>query len=164
MMMKKDSLICFRASRDLHESLAKVAKEDHRSLSSTIEIVLISYLKERKAFHGVVKEKRQYPRKALSIPAMINKPDPGQIEAGAITEISLCGVRILIPKDFKHEIAIDSKGSRFEIVFTLPAKTMPIKLTCESTRVVDSPDSIHVGASFVDADFKSYRALQTYLM
>ena len=164
MVMKKDSLICFRASKDLHESLARVAQEDQRSLSSTIEIALVSYLKERKAFLGVEKEKRQYPRKVLSIPAMINKQDPGQIEAGAITEISLCGLRVLIPKDFKHEIAIDSHGSRFEIVFTLPAEAMPIKLTCESKRVVESPDSINIGASFVDANFQSYQALQTYLM
>jgi hypothetical protein len=164
MVMKKDSLICFRTSKDFHESLAQVAKKDQRSLSSTIEFALISYLKERKAFQGVEKEKRQYPRKALSIPAMINKQDPGQIGIGAITEISLCGVKVLIPKDFKHEIVIDSQGSRFEIVFTLPAENMPIKLTCESKRVVDSPESIHIGASFVDADFQSYKALQTYLM
>jgi hypothetical protein len=162
--MKKDSLICFRAGKDLHESLTQVAKKDQRSLSSTIEIALISYLKERKEFHSIEKEKREYPRKVLSIPAMINKQDPGQIEAGAITEISLCGLRVLIPKDFKHEIAIDSQGSRFEIVFTLPDEAMPIKLTCESKRAVDSPESIHIGASFVDADFQSYRALQTYLM
>jgi hypothetical protein len=28
MIMKKDSLICFRASKDLHESLAKVANKN----------------------------------------------------------------------------------------------------------------------------------------
>ena len=162
--MKKESLISFRASRDLHESLTRVAKEDQRTLSSTIEIALISYLKERKAFGGNKKEKRQYPRETLSTPAIINKKDPEQIGVGAITEISLCGVRVLIPKNFNHEIMTNSQGTRFEIVFTLPAENMPIKLTCESKRVVDSPDSIHIGASFVDADFQSYRALQTYLM
>ncbi len=163
-LMKKESLICFRASRDLHGSLAQVAKEEQRSLSSTIEIALIRYLKERKAFHGVEKEKRQYPRETLSIPAIINKHEPEQMGVGAITDISLCGVRVLIPKDFNHKMIIDSQCARFEIVFTLPAVNMPIKLTCESKRVVDSPDSIHIGASFVDANFQSYRALQTYLM
>ena len=71
--MKKESLISFRAGRDLHESLTRVAREDQRTLSSTIEIALTSYLKERKAFHGNKKEKRQYPRETLSIPAIINK-------------------------------------------------------------------------------------------
>ena len=83
---------------------------------------------------------------------------------GAITDISLCGVRVLIAKEFNDKMIIDSQCARFEVVFALPAVTMPIKLTCESKRVVDSPDAIHIGASFVDANFLSYRALQTYLM
>jgi hypothetical protein len=49
-------------------------------------------------------------------------------------------------------------------VFNLPNENKPIKLFCESQRVVDASDSIYIGASFVDADFKSYKALQTYLM
>ena len=162
--MKKDSLICFRASKDLHESLDQVAKEDRRSLSSTIEMALTNYLKERKAFRGVEKEKRQYPRKPLSVPAVINQQEQGQMGIGSITEISLGGVKVLIPKDFEHQILIDSQGSRFEIVFNLPTENKPIRLSCESARVVDAEDSIHVGAFFVDADFKSYKALQTYLM
>ena len=162
--MKKDSLICFRASKDLHESLDQVAKEDRRSLSSTVEMALTNYLKERKAFRGVEKEKRQYPRKTLSVPAVVNQQEQGQMGIGSITEISLGGVKVLIPKDFKHQILIDSQGSKFEIVFNLPNENKPIKLSCESQRVVDAEDSIHIGASFVDADFKSYKALQTYLM
>ena len=162
--MKKDSLICFRASRNLHESLAQVAREDRRSLSSTIEMVLTAWLKERKAFQGVAQEKRRYPRKALSVPAVINLPEPGRMGIGAITEISLGGVRVIIPKDFKHQIRIDAEGSRFEIVFSLPVGSRPVSLTCESRRVVDAEESVQVGAFFVDADFKSYKDLQTYLM
>ena len=109
--MKKDSLICFRASKDLHESLARVAREDRRSLSSTIEIALTNYLKERKAFQGVEKERRQYPRKALSVPAVIDQQESGQTGIGTITDISLGGVRLLIPKDFKHQMLLDSRGS-----------------------------------------------------
>ncbi len=129
-----------------------------------IEMALTNYLKERKAFRGVDKEKRQYPRKILSVPAVINQQEQSQMGIGSIMEISLGGVRILISKDFNHQILIDSQGSRFEIVFNLPAENKPIRLSCESTRVVDVEDSVHVGAFFVDADFKSYKALQTYLM
>ncbi len=164
--MTKDGHISFRASKDLHESLAQVAKEDGRSLSSTIEMALTNYLKQRKAFKGVEKEKRQYPRKVLAVPAVINQREHGhgQTGIGAITEISLGGVKILIPKDFKHQTMIETQGSRFEIVFILPAENKPIKLSCESKRVVNTEDSVHVGAVFVDADFKSYKTLQTYLM
>jgi len=162
--LKKDGHISFRASKELHESLARVAREDRRSLSSTIEIVLTNYLKGRKAFQGVEKERRQYPRKVLSVPAVINQQESGQTGIGAITEISLGGVRVLIPKDFKHQLLIDPQGSKFEIVFNLPAENRPIRLSCESNRVVDGEDGVQVGACFVDADFKNYKTLQTYLM
>ncbi|MHB8137763.1 MAG: PilZ domain-containing protein [Smithellaceae bacterium] len=162
--MNKDSVICFRTSRDLHESLAQVAKEDRRSLSSTIEIAMTNYLHERKAFLGVEKEKRQYPRKTLSVPAVIDQQGLGQMAVGTITEISLDSLKVLIPKDFKYQIVIDSQGSKFEIMLNLPNENDPIRLSCESKRVVDAEDSVHIGASFVDADFKSYKALQTYLM
>jgi hypothetical protein len=162
--MKKDSLICFRASKDLHGSLMHVAKEDRRSLSSTIEMALTDYLKERKAFRGFEKEKRHYPRKSLSVPAVINQQEQRQMGIGAITDVSLGGVNVMIPKDFKNQILIDSPGSRFELAFNLPAENRPIRLTCESARVIDDNDSIHVGAFFVDADFKGYKALQAFLM
>ena len=162
--MRKVGHISFRASKDLHESLARVAREHRRSLSSMIEIALTNYLKERKAFQGVEKERRQYPRKALSVPAVINQQESGQTGIGAITDISLGGLRLLIPKDFKHQILMDARGSRFEIVFNLPAENKPLRLSCESNRVVDGEDDIEVGACFVDADFKSYKVLQAYLM
>jgi hypothetical protein len=162
--MTKDSLISFRTSKALHEAISRVAKEDRRSLSSTIEIALTTYLKEKKALQGVGNEKRQYPRKSIAVPAVIDQQEPGQMAIGTITDISLGGVRVLIPKDFKHQILIDSQGSRFEIVFNLPAENKPIRLSYESQRVIDSEDSVNVGAIFVDADFKNYKALQTYLM
>lgn len=162
--MKKDKLICFRTSKELQDSLASVAKEDERSISSTIEMALIHYLKERKAFQSAEKGKRQYQRKTLSVPAVINQQELGQMALGSITEISLGGVRVLIPKDAKYQILMDPQGTKFEIFFNLPNETKPIKLSCESKRVVDAEGSIQVGACFVDADFMSYKTLQTYLM
>jgi hypothetical protein len=163
-MMKKDSLICFRASKDLHESLAQVAKEEQRSVSSMIEMALTDYLKERKSFPVDKKEKRQYPRKSISVPTIINQVENGQVGIGSIMEISLSGASILIPKDFQNNVRIDTQGSRFEIVFNLPSENKPIKLSCESKRVSDSDDCIHIGATFVDAGFQNYKTLQTYLM
>lgn len=162
--MKKDSLICFRASKDLHESLALIARKDQRSVSSMIEMALTNYLKERKSFPADKKEKRQYPRKSITVPTIINQVENGQIGIGSIREISLCGVSILIPKDFMNNVQITSQGSRFEIIFNLPAENKPIKLFCESKRVSDSDDNVHVGATFVDAGFQNYKTLQTYLM
>ena len=164
--MRKDSLICFRLSKNLHESLIMVAQEERRSLSSAIEIILTNHLKERKALKGIKKEKRQYPRKAVSVPTFINHISSGgeKILAGSITDISLKGVRISIPQDISGESFTELDKCKFEIIFTLPNGNRPIHLTCESCRVVDSKELIQIGASFVDGDFNCYKALQTYLM
>ena len=164
MIMKKDSLICFRSSKDLHESLAQIAKEEKRSVSSMIEMVLTNHLKEKKSSPADKKDKRKYPRKSISVPTIINQAGNGQVGMGSISEISLCGAGILIPKDFQNNIQIDTQGSRFEIIFNLPSENKPIRLSCESKRVSDSEDCIHVGATFVDAGFQHYKTLQTYLM
>ena len=162
--MNKDSLICFRCSKDLHKSLARVAKENQRSVSSMIEMALNNFLKERKSLLANNSEKRRYPRKSISVPTIINQVDNGQIGMGSISEISLCGASILIPKDLQNTIQINAQRSRFEIIFNLPAESKPIKLCCESKRVSDSDDCIHVGAAIVDAGFQHYKTLQTYLM
>ena len=162
--MRKDSLICFRVSKDLHQSLARIAKEDQRSVSAMIEMILTNHLKERKSIPADKKEQRQYPRKAISVPSIINQTDNGQIGMGSISEISLSGVSILIPKEFQNNIQIHPQGSKFEIVFNLPTENKPIKLSCESKRVSEAEDCIHVGAAFIDGGFQSYKTLQTYLM
>lgn len=166
MYMKKDSSICFRASKELHDSLIQISKQDRRSLSSTIGIILSDYLGKRK-LNPVVEvknEKRQYPREVLSVPAVINQPDTDKIGIAAITEISLGGLKILLPKELEERLVIEDQGSKFEVVFNLPSNNRPIRLACESRSLIDAKDSIQVGASFVDADFQNYKALQAYLI
>jgi len=160
--MKKDSIICFRVSKELHESLAHIAHADRRSLSSMIEMILSTYLIGKKTVPGL--EMRRYPRKPVEIPTVISREEFEQSGRGSIADISLGGVRILIPKDLAQNVAVDSKGSKFNIIFDLPREHDPVKITCESTRVDDDGDNIVVGASFIDAEFKSYQSLQTYLM
>jgi hypothetical protein len=165
-MMNKDSLVCFRVRRDLQESLIKITLEERRSLSSIIEIVLTNYLAGRKIFKEANNERRIHPRKAILVPALIKQYGQGVItlETGAITDISLSGVRVLIPRDAKCEISANSQSSKFEIVFTLPNDNRPICLPCESRRVVDYKESINVGASFAGTALNNYKELQTYLM
>ena len=164
--MKKDSSICFRASKDLHDGLIRISKEDRRSLSSTIGIILSDYVSRRKvcADIGAKSEKRQYPREVFSVPAVINQPDTDKVGIAAITEISLGGLKILIPKDLEDKLMIERQGAKFEVVFNLPSNNKPIRMACESKCSVDAQDSVQIGASFVDADFQNYRALQAYLI
>jgi len=163
--MKKDSSICFRASKELQESLLQISKEDRRSLSSTIAIILSDYLNKRKiSTYETKQEKRQYPREVLSVPAVIKQPDTQQEGIVDIMEILLGGLKIMLPKDLEDRLRIDGQGSKFEVVFNLPANNKPIRLSCESRSVIDSKDSVQIGASFVNADFQNYKALQAYLM
>lgn len=165
-VMKKDSIICFRVGKDLHESLAQMAQKEKRSLSSIIEIVLSHYVKEHKSFKSITKERRQYPRKGIVAPVLIKQHDSGEtkLDTGSLTDISLGGVRITIPRDAKCVITDDAQTRKFEIIFTLPNENKLVYLTCEPRRVFNDEESMYVGASFVDANFQSYKTLQTYLI
>lgn len=163
--MKKDSSICFRASNAMRDSLIKISREDRRSLSSTIAIILSDYIDKRvTAVNEVRQERRQYPRKFISAPALINHADQGQEGIAAVTEISLGGLKLMIPKGMEDRVRIYGQGSKFDVSFSLPNDNKPIRLSCESRNTIDTENSIHIGASFVDADFQNYKALQTYLM
>lgn len=164
--MKKDSIICFRVSKDLHEALAHIAQNEKRSLSSVIDIVLSHYVKEHKSVKSLTKERRQYPRKGIIAPVLIKQHDSGEtkIDTGSITDISLGGVRITIPRDAKCVISRDADPCKFEIIFTLPNENKLVYLMCEPRSVINDEESVHVGASFVDANFQNYKTLQTYLM
>jgi hypothetical protein len=45
--MSKTHPLGFRIERDLKEALVKAAKEDHRSVSSLVELVIAKWLRER---------------------------------------------------------------------------------------------------------------------
>jgi c-di-GMP-binding flagellar brake protein YcgR len=111
-------------------------------------------------------EKRNHRRKAVLAPALVKQYDAGgtKLDTAVITDISLGGIQIIIPKDAKHEISVAPQKSRFEVVFTLPNDNRPIYMTCETRRVVDSKETVRVGASFADYASQSYKELQTYLM
>jgi len=165
-IVKKDSLICFRASKNLHEALAKIAKEERRSLSAMIEIALLNFLKEKNALKSIDSERRKYPRKNLSIPAFINHYESGKakLNAASLMDLSLEGIKISIPYDAKIDVRNDAQGSKFQIIFTLPNDNSPISLDCEPRSVNDCKEGIFIGASIIDVDFESYKKIQSYLM
>ncbi|MBN1663856.1 MAG: PilZ domain-containing protein [Deltaproteobacteria bacterium] len=169
--MKKESLICFRASKTLHEAMSKIAKQERRSLSSMIEIALMNFLKEKNAINNVNSERRRYPRKQISIPAFINHYESGHYESGkarlnaaSLMDLSLGGLKISIPIDAKVDVQRDGQTTKFQIIFTLPNDNIPISLDCEPRHESDCTDGVYIGAVITDADFKSYKKLQSYLM
>ena len=160
--MKKDLTICFRTSDDLRTSLEKIAADERRSLSSIIETILYDFLKQKKALQSLKKERRRYPRKPVSFPTFVYKSGSEEqaLQPGTIVDISLGGIRILIPYDAKVD-----ETANMGTLFTLPNEKVPLKMHCAVNRVIPAEENIkEVGASFVDSDFASYQKLQNYLV
>jgi hypothetical protein len=156
--MTRDTVICFRTSDNLRKALEKFSEADRRSLSSTIENILYAYVEEREP-RRAEGERRRYPRKRISAPALVTGPD-GAVHAGMVKDISLGGIHISLPRDFQCEVRDDA---RLAVVFTLPDSTKPLTIQC-LPRHVNTDGQTNIGASFLDTDFQSYRVLQDNLM
>lgn len=163
--MKKDKSICFRVSGEVHDGLIRVSREERRSLSSTIEIILSDYLHKRKASAVEARqEKRQYPRESLSVPAVIIQADTEQECIVDITELSMGGLKISMAKEMEERLRMEGQDAKFDVVFNLPSSSKPIRLACQSKRVENNENSVHIGAAFIDTDNHNSKALRSYLM
>ncbi len=145
-----------------------VLKKEERCpyLERIVNCHLFNDLKGRDIFDGFKEDKRQYPRIITSIPAFISNGSSGKekLRIGSIIDISLGGLGISIPRGMKYKVLTGPQTTEFEIITKLPDGNRPIHLKCKPQRVVHSRDTIHVGASIVDADFRSYKAFKNYLM
>ncbi len=159
--MKKDVTICFRTSDDLRASLEKVADGERRSLSSVIETVLFTYLKDKTGGRNSKGERRNYARKEVSLPAFIYKRDSkdSTLQTGIIFDLSLGGLRVSIPQEYEAV-----QNTEFDTIFTIPTEKTPIKMKCTVKRILEGTDNTkEVGADFVDGDFGGYQKLHKYL-
>jgi hypothetical protein len=164
--MRKDITICFRTDKTIRNSLEKMAEEGRRTISAVIETILYEHMKEKKILQGVGQERREYNRKQVSLPAFVMNAgsDAKEIQTGKVMDISLGGIRLSIPKGVQLSIATDPKTDEFHVIFTLPEVTQPINMKCKPQRVFEFGEDFHVGAAFVDSDFKSYQNLQKHLI
>jgi hypothetical protein len=81
-----------------------------------------------------------------------------------ITDISLGGLRISVPKDHTFEIHTDERTSDFDTLFALPNERRPVNVKCKPQSVFHANGDTQIGASFVDADFNSYQTIRDYLV
>ena len=164
--MTKGITICFRTSENLRRELEKVAVEDRRSLSSTIENILYDHLEKRKAAMRFQEEKRRFPRKNIAVPALISGPGPQYTEprAGMLVDISLGGLRISIPGGLHLEVGADGESSRLSILFSLPHIRKALTVQAVPRHVFKYEDETGIGTSFVDADVATYQTLRSFLM
>ncbi len=154
----KDALICLRISNDLRSSLRRISELDRRSLSSTIENILYTYAEQRR-LQDLAEEKRCYPRKTISAPALVRGPD-GAVHAGMVRDISLGGICVAAPRDFPCEAGEDF---RISVVFTLPKSETPLAVQC-IPRHVRPGKQVHVGASFIDDGCQTFDAIRRHFV
>jgi hypothetical protein len=154
----KDALICLRISNDLRSSLRRISELDRRSLSSTVENILYTYTEQRR-LQDLAEEKRRYPRKTISAPALVRGPD-GTVHAGMVHDISLGGICVAAPRDFPCEAGEDF---RISVVFTLPKSETPLAVQC-IPRHVRPGKQVHVGASFIDDGCQTFDAIRRHFV
>ena len=160
--MAKAITICFRTSEHLRNALENISVEDRRSLSSTIENILYTYIEEKKGLKLVQEENRRYPRKSVSVPALLSFNN--ETSAGIVLDISLGGLQISIPSGYQLEIKEDEENSRISVVFTLPEIKKPLSVQCVPEHIVHSNGETTMGVSFADTGFVNYQTIQDYLI
>ncbi|MCX5813131.1 MAG: PilZ domain-containing protein [Proteobacteria bacterium] len=167
--MGKNITICFRTSEDLRNELKKISKEERRTLSSTIETIIYQYLQNGKKDQNMNEEKRRYPRKQVSLPALVSKPGSNDhtIQAGIVLDLSLNGIQVSIPNNYKYSIQENAENGdtpKISIIFTLPDSKKLLTMQCTPRHVYNSKDETNIGANFVDTDFAGCQTLQSYLI
>ena len=160
----KDMTICFRTSDEVRKPLEAAARKARRSLSAMIEEILRDHVKGQNLYSPDGPERRRFPRKAVSIPALVTLPGLKLAgpHPGVIVEMSLSGLRISIPKESGLQMWEDTEGIHLQVLFSIPPATS-VSTKCKPCRVRDTEGEIEIGASITDCDFKAYQALHNYL-
>ena len=159
--MKKDVTICFRTNEDLKLLLENIAEEERRSLSSIIENILNSHIKNKAGTKCSLTERRRYLRKDVSLPAFVYQSDAREstLQTGTVSDISLGGLRLSIPQGYDVQ-----QEAEFDTIFTVPNEKVPVKMRCTIKRIInDGETTKELGAAFINGDFPSYQRLHQYL-
>jgi hypothetical protein len=160
----KDITICFRTSEEVRKPLDAAARKARRSLSAMIEEILREHVKGQNLYSPDGPERRRFPRKAVSIPALVTAPGLKLVgpHPGVIIDMSLSGLRISVPKESGLQAWEDAEGIHLHILFSLPPSTS-VSTKCKPCRVRDAVGEIEIGASITDCDLRSYQSLHSYL-
>ncbi|OGP83351.1 MAG: hypothetical protein A2V87_09235 [Deltaproteobacteria bacterium RBG_16_58_17] len=112
----------------------------------------------------MMKERRRLRREKITLPALIGEANskPDEYETGTAIDISISGIRFLVPKGTILGSKEHRESTEFSLIFTLPNKQQPIKVTCQSKYLLATEEGVEIGAKFVDPDAQIYQTLQKY--
>lgn len=159
--MSKDTMISFRTTTLLNESLKAMAVENKTTLSGLIGSVLDEYLNSRAAQKVLDQDRRKLSRQDENIPAVVEYA-PGAFQTARITTLSLGGAGLTMPETAEISPKL-LEGQEFEIAFPLPGARHPVVISCQATWVQPAAGVLQIGAVFHDTDPTGYQTLLGYL-
>lgn len=165
-MRVKDSTICFQTSSEICRCLEELAEQEKQSVSSVVESIIYSHLKDNKVFEGIFESRRRSERIRVGLPAFIGDPRWQRAEfiAAHIIDLSLGGIRFSVPKGSRLEMENSGETAKFSVIFNLPNTLWPINVKFQPQRIFESAEEVHVGAALVNPDFYACTALQKHLI
>jgi len=163
--MPKITMISVRTTDEFSDVMKQMADRDKTTVSGFINTVLGKYLESQTGQELLRKDRRKFPRLHKSIPAYLELPDtPGNAcFAGKITNLSMGGISLIIPRHGYGGNVERRKLSAFGVVFSLPQSSRPITIQCRSQRIQQHRLHFQVGACYDDVELASYQALQSFL-
>lgn len=165
--MRKDSIISFRISSDTRQALKDKAKQEHRSVSSLLEVMIEKYLCDGHHAASRNSERRRFPRRSFQSPALVEASAGDERKcylAGTVQDISLNGLKVIFPYGEPVNFLREEVNGTFDIILRVPGSHRPVTLTCDVRRLHDTGEEYQVGAEFRNAEFQGYQAVQSYLM
>lgn len=162
----KNVMICFRTNVELKKGIEKYALDNHRSLSSTMEFILLEHLRNQSKPLMFEQEQRRFQRKPVKLPAFIDvlNSEMKSYQPSVITDLSLNGLKISVPKDIWLMKNTDNHAMAFDVMFVLPDETRMINIQCKHRWFIETPEDVLVGAMIEHADFKDCQSLQKCLI
>jgi hypothetical protein len=108
-------------------------------------------------------ERRQYPRKAVSLPARLTVQDASEIceETEALIEnISLGGSYVTYTNGDRPSWQLQSS---IRLLVRIPQKSTPLRLACRAVRVIRDQQKIGVGLQYVDPSPQTLDLIEGFL-
>ncbi|MCE5265981.1 MAG: PilZ domain-containing protein [Deltaproteobacteria bacterium] len=164
--MKEVTTIAFQTSSEIKSSLDKIAAKENKSVPSLVESMVCHYLKNETAIEEICQNRRRFERKKITIPVYIGDSawQHDEFIEGTLLDISLGGVKMVIPKEAKRDIPNVHETKELSIIFRIPSCYWPIRVKISPQTVSESEDELQLGASLINPDYQAYSALQKYLM
>lgn len=162
----KNDMICFRTNVELKKNIEKYALDNHRSLSSTMEFILLEHLRNQSKPVVFEQEQRRFPRKPVKLPAFVNvlNSELKSYQPAVVMDLSLNGLKISVPQDTWLMKNTDNHAMAFNVMFVLPDETRMINIQCKHRWFIETQEDVLVGAMIEHAGFKDCQSLQKYLL